>query len=223
MKAIIAVLALLGMASGSEALTVSILTPTSVSMAWDSSVDATQYVVQQATHAGGPYADAVWTIGRETTETVSGLSPGVTYYWTVRAVSANGLWSGPSNEVSITMPSGPTVDDCAPFVGMYAVTVTPTSLMFTGSKGPGSTTRFDFQVASPNSPVNRVAVAIDGAILQPVMGCPVEGVDCTAVLTPLAGYNFVMPASGTHTLTVTAWNRKGCSKTVSYGRGLVVP
>lgn len=223
MKAIIAVLTLLGMAGGAEALTVSIVTPTSVSMAWESSPDAAQYVVQQAVHAGGPYADAVWTIGKETTETVSGLAPGVTYYWTVRSVGANGLWSGPSNEVSITMPTGPTADDCAPVTGMYAVSVFPTSLLLTGSKGPGSKARLDFQLASPNSPINRVIVAIDGAIVTPVMGCPTEAIDCGAVMTDLAGKWFTMPPSGNHLLTVTAANKKGCTKTVSYGPGLVVP
>ena len=213
--------ALLGLTTRAEAmLSATVLTPSSVSVAWDSSVEAAQYVVQQSTRAGGPYSDAVWTTS--TNETISGLTPGATYFWIVRAVASNGLWSAASNEVSITMPTGPTVDDCAPITGMYAVMVTPTSLLLTGSKGPGSKTRLDFQVASPNSPVNRVLVAIDGAIIPPVMGCPTEGIDCGAVMTPLAGYWFTMPPSGTHTLTITAANRKGCSKTVSYPAGGLV-
>lgn len=215
-------LALLSLAPRAEALTATVLTPTSVSFAWERGVDAAQYVVQQSTQHNGPYADAVWTSA--TAETVSGLTPGTTYYWIVRAVNTVGQWSIPSNEVSLTLPTGPSVDDCAPFTGLYAVTVTPTSLLYTGSKGPGSRTRLDFQLASPNSPINRVIVMIDGVIQPPPMGCPTEGVDCTAVQTDSAGKWFLLPAgSGTHTLTVTAWNRKGCSKTVSYGPGLVVP
>lgn len=202
-------------------LSIRLTSPTSVEFGWEASVDATQYVIQQGTQTKGPYENVIWTA--LTAETVSGLTPGTTYYWVVRAVDQSGFWSLPSNEVSLTIPSGPTIDDCAAFTGMYAVTVTPTSLLLQGSKGPGSIARFDFQVASPNSPVNRVAIAIDGAIIQPIMGCPTEGIDCGAVMTPLAGYNFVMPAaSGRHTLMVTAWNRKGCSRTAS-GPGVVVP
>lgn len=214
-------LTLLSLAGRAEALTVAVLTPTSVSLAWDAQVDATQYVVQQSVTSGANYANVVWTSG--TAETVTGLTPGVTYYWIVRAVNAAGLWSGPSNEVSLTMPTGPSPDECAFPTGLYAVLVTPTSVLVAGSKGPGAPARFDFRVASPNSPVNRVVVMIDGAIVQPPMGCPTEGVDCGAVMTPLAGYNFLLPASGRHTLTVTAWNRKGCADTRSYGPGLVVP
>jgi Fibronectin type III domain len=221
MRHLFLILALLSLPPRADALTVTVLTPSSVTVAWDSSVDATQYVVQQGTKSGGPYVDAVWTSA--TTETISGLAPGGTYYWIVRAVNAAGLWSTPSNEVSITLPTGPTQDDCAPFTGLYAVSVNPTSLLFTGSKGPGSLARLDFQVASPNSPITRVVVAIDGAIVPPILGCPTEGVDCGAVMSPLAGMWFTLPASGTHTLIVTAWNRKGCSKATSYGRGLVVP
>lgn len=215
------VLALLSAARPAAALGVTVLTPTSVSMAWEASPDATQYVVQQAPHADGPYADAVWT--SQTTETVAGLLPGATYYWVVRAVNSANQWSGPSNIVSITMPTGPTIDDCRPFVGTFAVGVTPTSLLLTGNKGPGTQARLDFQVASPNSPVNRITIAIDGVIVLPVMGCPTEAVDCGAVMTPLAGYWFSLPASGAHLLTVTAANRKGCTTTASYGRGLTVP
>src|SRR5690349_9866465 len=177
---LLAILALLSFAPAAEALTVAVNTPSSVTMAWDASPDATQYVVQQGTQAGGPYVDAAWT--SHTTETIAGLTPGATYFWIVRAV-AGGLWSLPSNEVSITMPTGPTADDCAPITGLYAVSVNPTSLLFTGSKGPGSLARLDFQVASPNSPITRVTVAIDGAIVAPVLGCPTEGVDCGAVMS----------------------------------------
>src|SRR5690348_2862525 len=215
MKAILVMLALLGLSGWAEALTVTVTTPTSVTVAWDPNVDAAQYVVQQGTHSGGPYVDAVWT--KNTTETISGLTPGASYFWVVRAVSSTGLWSGYSNEVTTTMPTGPSPDDCAPITGLYSVTVTPTSVLPTGTKRPGTRTRFDFQVASPNSPVIRITVALDGAILQPIMGCQIEGMDCGAVMTPLAGYWLTQPESGSHALTVTAFNRKGCSKAASYG------
>jgi Fibronectin type III domain len=197
-----------------DALTATVTGPTSVVFGWDATTGAANYVIQQSTHQGGPYVDAVWT--SNTGETVSGLTPGATYYWIVRAVSAGGLWSLPSNEVSLTLPAGPGSDDCTPVTGLFAVSVFPTSLLKTGSKGPGSKTRFDFQVSSPNSPVTRVVVTA-GAMTLTDTGGP--GAD----LTNLAGVWFVMPASGTYQLSVTATNKQGCSKMSSYGPGLTVP
>jgi hypothetical protein len=212
--ALLLLLALLSLAPRAEALTATVTGPTSVVFAWDASVGAAQYVVQQSTHQGGPYADAVWT--PSTGETVSGLAPGATYYWIVRAVSSTGLWSLPSNEVSLTLPAGPGSTDCTPVTGMFAVSVFPTSLLKTGSKGPGSKTRFDFQVSSPNSPVTTIEVTA-GAMTIARMG----GADSD--LTALAGIWFTMPATGTYELAVRATNKQGCTKLASYGPGLVVP
>lgn len=198
-----------------EALSVSVVTPTSVSMAWEPSPDAgVTYIVQQSKVPGGPYSDAVSTAGLS--ETVSGLTPGDTYYWIVRSVNARGFWSSPSNEVTITMPTGPNGTDCAPVTGMFAVSVFPTSLLKTGSKGPGSKTRFDFQVSSPNSPVTTITVTAGMATIAR-MGGP------DSDLTNLAGIWFVMPATGTYELWVTATNKQGCMRMASYSPGLVVP
>lgn len=207
-------LALLSLAPRAEALTVAVTGPTSVVFAWETNPDAANYVLQQSMHQGGPYIDAVWTTSAG--ETISGLAPGATYYWIVRAVSSAGLWSLPSNEVSLTLPAGPGSTDCTPVTGMFAVSVFPTSLLKTGSKGPGSKTRFDFQVSSPNSPVTTIEITA-GAMTLKKMGGP------DSDITDLAGMWFVMPASGTYPLSVTATNKQGCSRMVSYGPGLAVP
>lgn len=207
-------LVLLSLAPRTEALTVTVTGPTSVSFAWDASVGAADYVIQQRARPGDPYVNVAWT--SMTAETVSGLTPGATYFWVVSAVDSRGMWSLPSNEVTLTMPAGPGSIDCTPVTGLFAVSVFPTSLLKTGSKGPGSKTRFDFQVSSPNSPVTLIEVTA-GAMTIARMGGP------DSDLSALAGIWFAMPASGTYPLSIMATNKQGCSRMVSYGPGLVVP
>lgn len=212
MRQFLLLIALLSLAGRADAaLRVGSASPSTVTLAWDASADAAQYVIQQSSHAGGPYSDAVWT--PRTSETVEFLTPGATYYWIVRAVDASGLWSVPSNEVSLTLP-GQTVDNCAPVTGQYAVSIFPTSLLKTGSGGANSKTRFDFQVASPNAPITSVIIKAGGTVLASMAG---------GDLTALAGMWFPMPTSGTYTFSITAANNQNCSRTVSYNVPVVVP
>jgi hypothetical protein len=185
----------------------------SATLAWDANTepDLVGYVVQSASQSGGPYHDSLTTT--EIAASIEGLQPGTRYYFVVRAINALELTSTPSNEVSATTPGLP-LDDCAPVTGRYAVSVFPTSLLRTGSGGPGSKTRFDFQVASPSAPVTSVAVYADGAQLAAM-----KGDDITA----LAGMWFPMPPSGTYTLSIAATNEHGCTKRVTYGLSLIVP
>ena len=196
-------------------LSVQVQNQSTVSLAWDANTapNIQFYVVQQAQKQGGPYGGDLYVNGNTITAQVSNLTLGATYYFVVSAIDDRNLWSAKSNEVSITMPVGPTADQCAPITGKYAVSVFPTFLLKTGSKGPGSRTRFDYQVASPNSPITSIIVGIDGAPASRQ-----DGKD----LTNSAGQWFGMPPSGSHDLTLTASNDQGCTKTVSFGQ-LVVP
>lgn len=196
-------------------LSVTVTSQSTATLAWDANTEAdiNAYLVQTATEHNGPYGGDTWVNSSTITAVVQNLTPGQTYYFVVRAVNTSGLYSAFSNEVSVTMPTGPPVDQCAPVTGKYAVSLFPTSLLKTGNKGPGSNTRFDYQLGSPNSPITTIIVSVDGSALSRQ-----EGVD----LTKSAGQWFPMPPSGSHDLTLTATNKQGCTKTVSFGQ-LVVP
>lgn len=203
-------IALLSLAARVEAQTAS------VALAWDANTepDLTGYIVQVGDAAGGPYHDRVTTAF--TTATVDGLQAGSTYYFVVRATDLIGLMSTPSNEVKATIPGlPPPVDECAPVTGRYAVSIFFTSLLKTGSGGPGSRARVLFQLASPNAPVTTVTVTADGAALAPTM----RGEN----LTDVPGSWFTMPGLGTHQLAVTAANSQNCSRTAVYAVPLTVP
>lgn len=190
----------------------------SVTLAWEANTEAdlAGYIVQVATRQGGPYSNSVSVMNTEAPPSaiVRDLPLGATYYFMVRAMNMVGVLSGRSNEVSITL-SGLPADDCVPITGRYAVSVFPTSILRTGSGGGGSKTRFDFQLASPNSPITRIDVLMNGlAVAQPI-----KGEDLTAV----AGAYFTMPASGAYTLTATATNAQGCARTAPYDKTVIVP
>jgi hypothetical protein len=173
------------------------------------------YVIQGASQAGGPYHDVLYTT--HTSDTATGLTSGITYFFVVRAIDDRGLWSGLSNEVSVTIPGviTPPPDDCAPVTGRYAVSIFLTSLLKTGSGGPGSRARVLFQLASPNAPITSVGVYADSALVSRIT----KGED----LTDDPGSWFTMPASGSYVLSVTAANSQGCTKTATFGPALVVP
>jgi hypothetical protein len=186
----------------------------SVTLAWDANTepDLAGYVVQVATKAGGPYVDRLNTTA--TSGIVDALSRGTTYYFVVRAIDTLGLESTFSNETSFTVPGQPD-DPCAPVTGRYAVSIFFTSLLKTGSGGPGSRTRVLFQLGSPNAPVTAITVAADTVAVAPTM----RGEN----LTDVPGSWFTMPDHGTHQLSVTATNSQGCVRTANYSVPLVVP
>jgi hypothetical protein len=74
-----------------------------VTLAWDpnSESDLAGYKIYYGT-ASGQYGTPI-VIGKQTEYTVTGLTPGVTYYFAVTAYSVSGLESGFSNEVFKTM------------------------------------------------------------------------------------------------------------------------
>ena len=151
--------------------------------------------------AAGVYTMTVDTGGPVTILTVQNLTPGVRYFFVVTAYNATAE-SGPSAEVNYMVP---VVDDCAFPLGAKAVSIFPTQLMLTGSKGAGSRARLDFQLGS-SVPVVGVAVQTGGNALAAMTGTD---------LTALAGLWFTVPPMGTYPLSVFATNIAGCSRTQS--------
>lgn len=177
---------------------VSPLRAATVTLAWNPSAEATGYRVQYGPMTG------VWPIvvdvGNVTTAKVD-LAPG-TYFFIVRAYAPD-ISSGPSNEVSTTVQS-PIDTSCDYPLGSKAIAIFVTALQKTGSGGAGSKARLDFQVASPGSPITRVAVRTNGADLATMAGSD---------LGALAGLWFTVPAApATYALGVTASNTYGCSR-----------
>lgn len=114
------------------------------------------------------------------------------------------------NPIVVTDP------DCVRAHGKFAVGIFPTAIKYTGSKGPGSQVRIDFQVQS-RSPVVEVAVrtpSIDTDLVS------MQGTN----LTGLAGLWFTFPTvSGAYPLFVLARNSHGCSAVQSTSYVLRVP
>jgi hypothetical protein len=75
-----------------------------VTLAWDASPDpdVAGYHLHYGTNGSGSYQVAI-DCGNVTTNTVTGLVPGVTYWFVVTAYNTSGLESDPSNEISYTV------------------------------------------------------------------------------------------------------------------------
>lgn len=113
----------------SSALTLFVQLPVqaneSVTLAWvqSSSPDVAGYVIYYGT-ACGCYSNAI-AVGNTTQATITGLVPGVTYYFAAVTVDSAGDESGYSNEASYVMPVTPaTLTPAARAGGQYSFTVT---------------------------------------------------------------------------------------------------
>ena len=76
-----------------------------VALAWTASSGATSYNVYQGTSAGGESSTAVQTGISGTSATVTGLTNGTAYYFTIAAVNANG--TGPASAEASATPVAP--------------------------------------------------------------------------------------------------------------------
>lgn len=100
----------------------------SVTLAWDPNpeTDLAGYIIYYGS-ANRNYTNAV-NVGNITTNTVSGLVDGVTYYFAVTAYNTNGLESNFSNEVSYSRPTGsPIAITLQPLITRSNVTLRGTS------------------------------------------------------------------------------------------------
>ncbi|MDB6121455.1 MAG: Fibronectin type domain protein [Pedosphaera sp.] len=85
--------------SGLVATTIS---ASQINLTWtDNSPDESNFVVARSTTAGGPYTDIATLAANATTYSNTGLAANTTYYYVVRAISANGV-SPNSNQGSAT-------------------------------------------------------------------------------------------------------------------------
>lgn len=141
-------------------------------------------------------------VGLQTMTVITDLLPGTTYYFAVSAWTTDQK-SARSNEVSFTTSAQvPPPDPCAYPLGSAAVSIFPTAKQNTGSGGPGSKMRVDFQVGS-SLPIFRVALRANNADLSVMKGDD---------LSALAGMWMTLPRlpPGTYPISINATNSIGC-------------
>lgn len=116
-----------------------------IDLSWtDSSGAPSDFKIQRKTGQGGTYADVATTTAPANTYSDTGLQPGTTYYYQVRATNATGD-SGNSNEANATtLPSKPTAPS-----GLQVTTVSQTSLRLTWTDSSNNETGFKIE-RSPN-------------------------------------------------------------------------
>jgi uncharacterized repeat protein (TIGR03803 family) len=82
-------------------VTVTVVSPTSLTISWGAVPGATSYKVERALSQWGPFATIATTTA--TTYTDTGLTPGVSYYYRITAIIADG--EGPPSEIISGTPS----------------------------------------------------------------------------------------------------------------------
>lgn len=158
---------------------------------WNSSLSATSYQLDVATDAGFssfvPGYNSLSVAG--TSQSVTGLTSGMQYFYQVRAVNSNGA-SGNSNTITATTPSGLAAEPTVPANNVSWNSISSTSLTTVWTNGNGS---------------NRLVVYKQGS---PVTGTPNDGASYTASTTfgggsVLNAGEFVVANGSSNTVTVT--------------------
>jgi outer membrane protein assembly factor BamB len=186
-----------------------------VQLTWSASINAATYNVYVGTSAGGEASNAVMTSITSTNATLTGLIPGTSYYFTIKAVT-NGATSAASNEaVAIPLLTAPP--------GSFAAAATVGGAAFTWIASPGATsyqlyvgTAAGAESAGPSqSGLTGTATTISDlsggtryyAILRSVAGGVVSGpsneVSFTALRSPAPQNLVVTPGVGQIALS---WN-----------------
>jgi predicted phage tail protein len=142
-------------------------TGSSVSLSWTAIPGAVSYQVLQSTSSAGPFTPTGSPV-TATTATVSGLTPGVTYYFQVVALDPAGHASNPSNTVST---SGSPSLAAPTSVSVGTTTSTSATLTWTG---PANASSYRVNVATaaggPFTQANVSTISSTGATvvgLQP--------------------------------------------------------
>jgi uncharacterized lipoprotein YddW (UPF0748 family) len=85
-------------------LTATSVSSSQINLSWtDNSTNESNFVVARSTTSGGPYTDIATLAANTTSYSDTGLTPGTTYYYVVRATNAGGA-SANSNQASATTP-----------------------------------------------------------------------------------------------------------------------
>ncbi len=179
-----------------------------VQPAWDPSVGAASYTI---------YVDGQPTVVGNPLTTIAGM-PTILPLPMTFSIGLHGMTVSASNAggESVQAPAPPLAfrvvqqldPNCAAPLGNRVVTITPTALQKTGSKGAGSQARLDFRVQSPSSPVVHVAVRASRNGEPPTDLMVMDG----ANLGALAGMWFTLPSlAGTYSLAIQGTNLYGCT------------
>jgi chitodextrinase len=161
-------------------LSTTFLTNTRVELRWSPSSDNMGVVAYQV------YVDSslASTVSLAVHATVSGLTPGTTYHFTVRALDAAGNISPDSNiDTTTTVSSTDTTPPSVP-TGLTATNVTSTSLLLSwvASADDDAVTMYDVMLDMADDPTGKMRRKID-----------TTGTSVTAgLLTPSTTYNFTI-------------------------------
>jgi len=174
-----------------------------IALSWTGSTGATSYNIYRGTTAGGESATAVGT-STSASFTNTGLTNGTTYYYTVKAVNANGN-SGASNEAHAAPSGGVTGIDLI----VTSITWSPSPVASGNHVIFTATIKNQGSVATPAGTIVGVQFAMDGStsvLTWNDKDTTSLGAGQSVTLTATGGTggnNFWTAASGSH--TVQAW------------------
>jgi len=186
----------------------------SVKLAWNASSDptVTGYCVLYGT-TSGTFTTSI-NVGNITTATISNLTAGVTYYFTVRSYNSQGVESSESNVVSDEVTGSPTVilstpGNSANFNGPSVITLSASAAEVGGSIASVIFYSGTTQLGTANStPFTARWVAQPGsyalsAVAYDAQGVAVQSVPVTVTVTQPAISALQRQANGSYQLTLT--------------------
>ena len=200
----VVLVALLGLGSTLQAVA-----PVTASWNPNPESDIAGYKLSYGTQSGN-YTTTV-DVGNVTTWTISTLSPGIRYYFVVRAYNTAGLLSPASAEVFFDTPGtvgGPTLTSLSPTSGAVGNSVTLSGSNFGTTQGT-STVKFNGTVASPTSwSATSVVVpvpsgATTGNVVATVGGVDSNGLPFTVTAASAPSITSLSPNSGPVGASVT--------------------
>ncbi|MBP7691614.1 MAG: VCBS repeat-containing protein [Anaerolineales bacterium] len=178
---------------------------------------------------GFRYIPALGNAGQLLTATVTGLTPGLIYYWSVQAIDAGWLASPFAAEGNFDLSGGltptatPTLTPTATVTP--AATLTPTA---TAVPGAGATPPASLALEGPTLGVTGTAYVFQAAATPLTATLPMTyhwqasaqaGLAITGGLSSTASFQWDVP--GLQTITATAWNASGAPVTATHTISIV--
>jgi hypothetical protein len=157
----------------------------SVSLSWNASTSgAAGYYLYLGTNSGDYYTKI--DVGTNTVASISGLTPGQTYYFVVTAYSSARLESPPSGEVSFVVPTSPST--LAPQLGAVSPSAAPPGAQVF-IYGVNFTTATGVKFAGVSAPFT---VSSGGSLTATVPAGAVTGPLVITTANGVASFNFVV-------------------------------